>query len=306
MIIINTANIARPPHRFAFPTKLISFSPYWKWQVRARLTFFRVAIPTHPSHICIAYITIWCLSRLSSSSDPAFLSLAVFDLVVFCALSLIFCLKLGDVITNSGSRRGPWDFSAKYDYLTARPWTEEDYELAKTKLAVGDLTMNLTWDFFPFLTFLQGSLRLVNAFSVGSYSLALWSFYSSISPLLSLGTRSLLLRYARRRPSLLGRQSLFIVRVRIWRPEYRTSGMWSLYVNLFKQTLIFRSNFWIDKFFGFLQGRPTVVGSNLTDDSPSLASAVEVVLLSNGSNSKSLPFYIPYFILHVYQGLPVL
>jgi len=82
--------------------------------------------------------------RLSYSSDPAFLSLAVFDLVIFCVLLLIFFIKLGDVVNNSGSRRGPWDFGAKYDYLTARPWSKEDVKLAKRKLTAGDFTMNLT------------------------------------------------------------------------------------------------------------------------------------------------------------------
>ena len=43
-------------------------------------------------------------------------------------------------MTNSGSRRGPWDFSAKYDYLTAQPWSKEDSERANEEL----MDMNLT------------------------------------------------------------------------------------------------------------------------------------------------------------------
>ena len=69
---------------------------------------------------------------------------------------------------------------------------------------------------------------------------------------------------------------------------------------IYEANACLRSNFLNRYHICFLQGRPTVVGSNLTDDAPSLASAVQVVLLSNGGNSMPVSFYIPYFILHIY------
>ena len=122
MMMMNHA-IARPFHHFGLPTQSTFFLSYWKWQVSTQL----VGPPAPHILPYIAYIIMW---RLSSSSDPAFLSLAVFDLIMFCVLFLIGCLKLGDVITkpNKSFRENLSNFNARYDYRLQRIWSQEDRE----------------------------------------------------------------------------------------------------------------------------------------------------------------------------------